>query len=79
MSEFKLEGMYRPCAKCRAPLIYPPADAPIDLIKEGPREGPCETFLTPHTPDCRALPIAPDPGMVVRINGSHMTHLGLLA
>lgn len=67
---------YRPCPSCSAPIVSPFPDTwTFDLIKEGPREGPVESFGTPHRPECDAPEPDPQPGISVRVPGKHITKL----
>lgn len=74
-------GNYRPCTTCHAPIVDPfPQDWSIDLIKEGPPEGPVETFTTPHRPCCGSTannPATwPTPGIAVNIPGQYIAEVG---
>lgn len=71
MTGLEFDGRLRQCRVCVAPMVAPfPADWSLDLIKEGPPEGPVATFYTPHRPGCTAPYADPVPGMAVRISGS---------
>lgn len=68
------EGILRQCIACHAPIVSPfPSHWHLDLIKEGPREGPVETFYTPHRPNCDAPVADPQPGIAVRVKGENVT------
>jgi hypothetical protein len=63
-----MRGTYRPCLTCRAPIISPPPDdAEIELINEGPPEGPVRTYITPHYAGCTAPIADPQPGAAIRL------------
>lgn len=69
-------GLLRQCQVCVAPIVDPfPDDWELELIKEGPAQGPVDTFYTPHRPGCAAPYADPDPGIAVRVPGRYVTDL----
>jgi hypothetical protein len=72
----EVRGDLRPCTTCHAPMIDPfPPTWDLELIKEGPADGPVRSYLTPHTDDCTALHADPHPGVAVRVRGHYVTNL----
>jgi len=69
-------GTYRPCHACQAPIMVPfPADWEVEMVKEGPPQGPVRTFITLHRDGCTAPYADPRPGIAVRISGRYVTGL----
>lgn len=72
-----IRGNYRPCPTCKAPIRDPfPADWEIEMVKEGPPEGPVKTHFTPHTDACDAPYADPCPGVALRVSGAAVTRIG---
>lgn len=81
--QFDINGDLRVCETCECPVISPfPRDHSIDLIKEGPREGPTASYLTPHRPGCPAVAVdgpvlngyGREVGYAVNIPGEYTVH-----
>jgi hypothetical protein len=71
------QGIYRQCSVCQAPIVKPfPAHWNLEYIKEGPRSGPVDTYVMPHTDTCTAPDVDPDPGLAVRVKGSYVHNVG---
>jgi hypothetical protein len=69
-------GTYRPCPVCRAPIVDPFPEAwEIEMVKEGPPQGPVKTFITPHRDDCDAPYADPQPGLALRLPGRTVASL----
>lgn len=69
-------GVYRPCRVCTAPIVDPFPEAwEIEMIKEGPPEGPVRSFITPHRDGCAAPYADPQPGIALRLPGTTVASL----